>query len=323
MELSILIVNWNSTEYLRECVTSIYEQTRGVSFEIIVVDNASPVDDVDSVKEQFPEIKLIKSKENLGFAKANNVAFRHSAGSYVLLLNPDTKLVNPAIDLMFDWIRKLPDAGIVGCKHLNPDLTVQTTSIQKFPTISNQVAALDYFQLRWPRFPMWDIGPLFSDSRRPTPVDMVPGACMMLRREVFARVGGFSEEYFMYAEDIDLNFKINRAGFKTYYIPDAVLIHYGGKSSSQMPANQWATTMKLRAMRQYYTKNYGRLYAELYRISQASCAIVRLLLMALAFPLSGLLWNRRYIQRASAKWKAVLKWGLGLDSFSASRSLRS
>ena len=135
MEVSIVCVNWNSLSYLRESLASIHQHTSGISFEIIVVDNASPDGGGDALKAEFPEITLIKSTRNLGFAGACNLGFRHSSGSYVLLLNPDTKLVSPAINILLEQMESLPDAGIVGCKLLNTDLSVQTASVQKFPTL--------------------------------------------------------------------------------------------------------------------------------------------------------------------------------------------
>src|SRR5579872_7241306 len=213
MELSIICVNWNSVDYLRECIASVYEFTRDISFEIIVVDNASSQEGVDALKEKFPEVTLIKSAKNLGFAGANNLGFRRSSGAYVLLLNPDTKLISPAINVMLEHMKSLTDAGIVGCKLLNTDLSVQLTAIQKFPTILNQVFDLEYLQLRWPRCPLWEIAPLFSTSVKVIKVEVISGACMLLRRQVFQQVGMFSEEYFMYAEDIDLNYKVKSAGF--------------------------------------------------------------------------------------------------------------
>src|SRR5580693_6896749 len=138
MDLSIICVNWNSVDYLRECASSIYEYTKGLTFEIIIVDNASPERNVDTLQGEFPQIKIIKSERNLGFAGANNLGFRESTGTYVLFLNPDTRLIEPSIDVLFEAIQSLPDPGIVGCKLLNSDLSVQTSSIQKFPTILNQ-----------------------------------------------------------------------------------------------------------------------------------------------------------------------------------------
>src|SRR5665213_104675 len=217
MDLSIIFVNWNSVNYLRDCCASIFEHTHGIAFEIIVVDNASPEGGVDALKEEFRDIVIIKSPENLGFAGANNVGFKKSTGNLILFLNPDTKLLNPAINILLESFKSLPDAGIVGCKLLNADLSVQTSSIMKFPGILTQVLQSDALMRRWPSFPVWNIGPLFSDDVKPAKVEAITGACMMMRREVFERVGMFSEEYFMYAEDVDLCWKVTRAGFSNYY----------------------------------------------------------------------------------------------------------
>jgi N-acetylglucosaminyl-diphospho-decaprenol L-rhamnosyltransferase len=320
MQLSIIIVNWNALDYLNECVASIFEHTSGITIELIIVDNASTKGDVRTLNEAFPGIRIILSKENLGFSRANNLGFRHSSGEYVLLLNPDTKLLNPAINLMLDRIESLPDAGIVGCRHVNPDLTVQTTSIQKFPTILNELLNIEYLRLRWPGCPLWDISPLFDGSVSPLRVDVIPGACMLLRREVYEQAGLLSEDYFMYAEDIDLNAKVARMGLKSYYIPDAVIIHYGGRSSDQHRQSQWATMMQYHAMAQYYAKHYGRFYAAMYRAAVGAAAVARLMILALAFPLRRNVRKTQSIAAAFQKWGAVLKWACGLAAPSGSVS---
>jgi N-acetylglucosaminyl-diphospho-decaprenol L-rhamnosyltransferase len=304
-------VNWNSTDYLRASIESIYKFTRDVAFEIIVVDNASPERDVDSLREQFPEITLIQSDKNLGFAGANNLGFKHSMGEYVLFLNPDTRLVTPAIDLMMQRIKALPDAGIVGCKLLNTDLTVQLSSIQKFPTILNQVLRLDYLLLRWPNCPLWSLKPLLSSTPVFAKVEVIPGACMLLRREVFSKVGMFSEEYFMYAEDMDLNHKIKQAGYANYYVGEAAIVHHGGGSSSRQSLSKWSTVMKHRAMLRYYRNTRGRVYEWIYRLTMGCAALSRLTFLALAYPLGNVIWNKESIRIAFVKWMAVLEWATG------------
>jgi GT2 family glycosyltransferase len=273
MDLSIIYVNWNSVNYLRECIASVYEHTHGLDFEIIVVDNASPEGGVDQVKEEYPDIVLIKSSENLGFAGANNVGFKQSKGKCILFLNPDMKVLNPAINIMYDRLQTLPDAGIVGCKMFQGNLAVLTNSIMKFPGIMNQVFQIEYLRLRWPSFPLWDIGPLFSTNQEPVKVEVITGACMMMRREVFAEVGMFSEEYFMYAEDFDLCWVITKAGYTNYYVGGGHIIHYGGVSSPR----DWQTIMKIRADLRLVAKFRGRFYAFLFRSAMAVNAVVRLL----------------------------------------------
>ena len=309
VEASIVCVNWNSVSYLRECLASIYHYTRGIRFEIIVVDNASPDGGVDDLKEQFPEITVVKSGKNLGFAGASNLGFRHSSGNHVLLLNPDTKLVNPAINILLETMNVLPDAGIVGCKLLNSDLSVQTASVQKFPTLLNQLTNVEYLRMRWPGCPLWDISPLFRDTTAPVRVEVIPGACMLLRRDVFEKVGLLTEDYFMYAEDIDLNYKLRRAGFSSYYVGAAQIIHHGGTSSSRQPVSHWSILMKHRAMLKYYCKIGGSVYGMLYRVVMGASALVHLALLAVVFPFG----NKEVVRLKSAKWSTVLRWVVGLD----------
>jgi hypothetical protein len=276
MDLSIIYVNWNSLNYLRECIATVYEYTHGLDFEIIVVDNASPEGGIDTIKEEFPDVILIKSAENLGFAGANNVGFKESKGKCVLFLNPDMKLLNPAINIMYDRLQALPNTGVVGCKMYQGNLEVLTNSIMKFPGILNQVFQFEALRLRWPSFWLWDIGPLFSDNPEPVKAEVITGACMMMRREVFAQVGMFSEEYFMYAEDFDLNWNILRAGYTNYYVGAGHIIHYGGVSSPR----EWQTVMKLRADLKLVKKFRGSFYAFLFRSAMALNAAARLLIGA-------------------------------------------
>ena len=277
IELSIIYVNWNSLNYLRESIASVYQHTHDSSFEIIVVDNASPQPGVDSLCQLFPEVKIIHSDRNLGFARANNLGFRHSAGEYVLFLNPDTTLVKPSIDRLLARYKILLDAGIMGCKLLNTDLSVQLSSIEVFPTILNQALDSEYFRLRWPACPLWKIEALFSENEAPVRVDVISGACMLLRRKVFEQVGCFSEEYFMYAEDLDLNYKVQNAGFHNYYVGTTAIIHHGGKSSAGQSGSQWSTIMKFRAMVQLFRKTRGEVYAGGYRVAMGLVAISRLI----------------------------------------------
>ena len=311
MELSVICVNWNSADYLRECLASIDETTHEVAFEIIVVDNASPSGDVGMVAEQFPQITLIKSATNLGFAGANNLGFKHAAGDYVLFLNPDTKLIGPTIETMLGHIKTLPDAGVVGCKLLNSDLTVQLSSIQKFPTILNQALDAEYLRLRWPRCPLWEIAPLFADNITQLKVDVIPGACMLLRRSVFEQVGMFSEDYFMYAEDIDLNYKLRRAGFTNYYVGETAIVHHGGGSSSRQELSQWAVVMKMNAMLLLFRATRGRAYGIAYRVAMGLVAASRLVMLAFVSLWRRALSRGRSSDVASQKWRAVLNWSIG------------
>ena len=302
MDVSIIYVNWNSVDYIRESIRSVYQQTRGIRFEIIVVDNASPAGNVDLLKQEFPETTLIKSATNLGFAGANNLGYKSCSGETILFLNPDTKLVSPAINVMLGHLQSLPDAGIIGCKLLNSDLSVQTSCIQTFPTILNQVLDVEFLRRRWPKNPLWGIGALYSDSPEPAEVEVVSGACLMIKRAAFEKVSLFSEDYFMYAEDLDLCYKVAQAGFTNYYTGDAAIIHYGGKSSEP----QSATMMKWRAIPRFCDKNRGRLYGSIFRIVMALTAMCRLVVIKVASVFGNRFAPQTDLKSALAKWRTIL-----------------
>jgi N-acetylglucosaminyl-diphospho-decaprenol L-rhamnosyltransferase len=303
-DLSIIIVNWNSTAYLLQCLESIHAQTHETAYEIIVVDNASPDGDVGIVKQRYPDAVLIESPANLGFAGANNLGFRASRGECVVFLNPDTVLINPAFDLMLRQVRSLPSVGAAGCTLLNEDRSLQTACIQTFPTILNQLLDLEVLRNRFPACPLWNIAALFAGGTEPSRVEVISGACVMFRREVFAQVGQFSEEYFMYAEDLDLCYKAAKAGFANYYIPQAQIIHYGGRSST---VRRRAVLMKWRSILQYVAKHRGSSYQLAFRATMACSALVRVALLVAVAAVS------RGARRNSARG-ALLKWWLILGT---------
>jgi GT2 family glycosyltransferase len=313
-DLSIVFVNWNSSDYLRACLRSIYSQTRGVTFEIIVVDNASPNDDLDGLKREFPGIQLIKSKENLGFARANNAGFKQSSGECVLFLNPDTEVLGSAIPEMLRQLQSLPYAGTVECKLLNSDMSIQTSCIQRFPTILNQLLDIEALRLRWPACGLWRIAPLFSAAQQPVETEVISGACLMIRRNVFEAVGLFSEDYFMYAEDVDLCFKVHRAGFKNYYVGGARVVHHGGGSSKQQSSDQWSTVAQKEAILQLCRKTRGPLYALLFRASTAAAAVVRLIAVFPMLVMGQAAAPRQRMISARKKWAAILRWSIGFET---------
>jgi GT2 family glycosyltransferase len=312
--LSIILVNWKSTDYLLKCLATVQSSVQGLDCEIIVVDNNSPDDSVDSVQEAFPAVLLLRSRENLGFARANNLGFARSSGKHLLFLNPDTEVIGQAISQMVAALETLPGAGIVGCKLLNTDLSVQTTCIQRFPTILERSLSTEWMRLRWPRLRYWGIWPLFEEQPEPVAVDAISGACLMIRRDVFEQVGGFSEDYFMYAEDVDLCFKVQQHGCKNYYVGCAQVVHHGGGSSRRTPVSQWAVVMQRKATLQFFEKTRGTLYARAYRLTMALIALFRLLLIAVSWPFRKLGHGSERLNCASRKWTAILKWAVGVES---------
>jgi len=298
-DLSIIIVNWNSTAFLLKCLESIYAFSQETKFEVIVVDNASPDGDIGVVRGRYEDVVVIESRKNLGFARANNLGFLASRGEYVVFLNPDTMLTNPAFDLMLRQVRSLPAVGAVGCALLNEDQSLQTSAIQTFPTILNQLLDLDIVRNRFPGCRLWNIAPMFAAGTEPCSVEVISGACIMFRRDVFAQIGQFSEEYFMYAEDLDLCYKAAKAGFTNYYIPQGRIIHYGGKSSIRRKA----VVMKWSSILQYVAKHRGYSYQLVFRAAMACSALARVITLTALVAVSG------RARRESAR-AALLKWWL-------------
>ena len=279
MNLSIIIVNWNSKDYLQKCISSILSFTSDLDFEIVVIDNAS-FDGVDKmIKKCYPQqVRFIQSDKNLGFAKANNVAFRVTTGNHILFLNPDTELIGPAINILYDYIQMLPQTGAIGCKLLNADGSIQTSCIQAYPTIVNQLFNSEFLRTLFPISPLWGMASLFDNQDELAEVEVISGACLMLKRSLFEQVDQFSEEYFMYAEDLDLCYKISRAGFTNYYIPCASVTHFGG-GSTEKRTSDFSVVMMRESVWLFMKKNRGMYYGLVYRASTVISAIGRLLLL--------------------------------------------
>jgi len=309
MDLSIIIVNWNSRDYLRKCIGSILATPLELAYEIVVIDAGSFDGCGQMLSETFPRVRFVQSQKNVGFARANNEAFQVSHGQCVLFLNPDTEEVGPAISAMYARLQTLSGAGAVGCKLLNPDRTIQTSCIQSFPTIINQILDAECLRSRWPKAALWGMAPLYESGSEPKTVEAISGACIMLKRQVFQQVGLFSEDYFMYAEDIDLCYKVKQAGYKNYYIPEATVIHYGG-GSAQTASSNFSFVMMRESNWRFLRKTQGRYYGMVYRASMLVCAFVRLLLLAALFPVRRARQQRDALSASVRKWQAVWRWSL-------------
>lgn len=313
VELSIVIVNWNSKDYLAACLAAIAANTRGIAYEIIVVDSGSFDGCSEMLAHAFPGIRFIQSPDNLGFARANNLGAAHARGDTLLLLNPDTEVHAGAIERLYRQLHLLPDAGILGCRLLNSDGTLQTSCVQPLPTIANQVFNADILLRLFPRIGLWTSARRFEGRRTPVQVEAISGACMMMRREVFEQVQGFSPEYFMYGEDLDLCHKTRAAGFANYYLNDAEVLHHGG-GSTRLRRNRFSEVMLPESVSRLLRKTRGGIYSRCYRLALSAAACIRLLLLGLSLPVA--LLGRRTTTWANAfgKWLAVLRWGMGLEN---------
>jgi GT2 family glycosyltransferase len=314
--ISIIIVNWNSADYLKKCLQSIYATMQKEAFEIIIIDNASFDKSKPLVKNEFPDVNFIQSKTNLGFACANNVAYLHASGETLLFLNPDTEIVQNAIQVMMSALYSDETIGIVGCRLLNTDKSLQTSCVQPFPTIFNQIFDAEILK----KYPLTSnerrIRILIRNSAGPEDVEVISGACLMIKRNVFEKVGRFSEDYFMYSEDIDLCYKVKSSGYRICYTGKATIIHHGGKSSSGSGQSGFSIVLMRQSIYTFLKKTRGPLYAFTYWLAMLISATIRLLcLLCSILPQVTRRRSMVSIKNSLYKWYKIGRWCLGFEQW--------
>jgi len=220
-QVSIIIVNYNTFEYTYNCIASIIQKTKRITFEIIVVDNASENFDSTNLKKLSSNIKVIMNPSNIGFAKANNIGIKESSGEVIVLLNNDTYLINDAISLTYSGLVGDPEIGVAGCKLLNEDQSWQR-SFFDFPTISYQFKTLLRIKKKG------------INVNKKQSVPWITGAFLMFKKDCLKHFPKqkLHDDFFMYCEDIQWGFNFRKNGLKTYYLPAGEIVHYHGKSSS-------------------------------------------------------------------------------------------
>lgn len=310
VELSIIIVNWNSAHYTHKCIQSLLAETHGVSYEIIVIDGASYDGCGEMLHKHFPEVHFIQSAHNEGFARANNRAYAVARGAYILFLNPDTEVIGPAIATLLAHLQTLLQAGIIGCRLLNADGTLQTSCIQAIPTMLNQMLDAEWLRRQFPCSRLWGMRALFMHQGQPEAVEGISGACMMVKRAVFEAVGCFSTEYFMYAEDMDLCYKTRQAGYTNYYIPDATVIHFGGGSAAHAPSH-FSIWLMRESLWLFLKKTRGPLYALGYRVAMGVSALLRLLALTPLLAIYLVFRVKSGLRHSFSKWLVILQWSVG------------
>lgn len=231
MDVSIIIVSYNTKALTLACLHSVYEQTKDISFELIVVDNDSADNSVQAIAEEFPDIILIASKENLGFARANNLGTKMAKGDYLLLLNPDTVVLEGAIQKLHAFARIHPGNRVYGGRTLYGDYSLNPTSCWRKPTLWSLFCysfGLTSIFRRNELFDPESYGSWQRDSERE--VDIVTGCFLMVEKKLWNQLDGFDPRFFMYGEDADLCFRATKAGARPIITPDATIIHYCGAS---------------------------------------------------------------------------------------------
>ena len=231
LDISIVVISYNTREMTLECIRSIYEQTDGVSYEVIVVDNRSGDGSAQAVAEHFPDVILTKSIDNLGFAKANNYAAQKANGRYLLLLNPDTIILDGAIQKLYQFATSSPRNRIYGGKTLFADLTLNPSSCWRKQTLWSLVCyslGLTSLFRNNCLFDPESYGTWKRDTVRE--VDIVTGCFLLIEKSFWDLIKGFDPDFFMYGEDADLCIRAAQNGARPIITPDATIVHYGGAS---------------------------------------------------------------------------------------------
>jgi hypothetical protein len=271
MILSIIIVNWNTRQHLLECLESIFVNPASVEFEVVVVDNASSDGSAEAVAGLYPLVRLIRCSENMGFAKANNRAAALTTSQYWLLLNPDTLVHAGAIDLLLHYMAEHPRVAAVGPRLVNPDGSEQQ-SIWRRPTLFREWWRLFHLDRL---YPLSEYSPAMLTLGRAQRVDILHGACLLLRCDVVRGMGLFDEDYFVFSEEIDLCDRLGRAGWELHWAPEAVVTHKGSQSTRQVADAMFIELYRNKT--KFFRKRRGRLAAVLYKLILLQAALARYL----------------------------------------------
>ena len=261
--LTIIIVNWNNKNLLRNCLKSIYNSQNYYNYEIIVVDNNSEDGSVELIKNEFPNVVLIENNKNLGFAKANNQAIKIARGNYILLLNNDTVVTNTyCFDRMIELMEKNSQIGILGCKLLYPDGTLQSCG-ESFPSVWGIFKSQILFAKTWKRF-----GKNKQGDNHFKEIDFICGACLMTRKEILDQVGLFKEKYFMYGEDVEFCYRVHKAGYDIGVLTDESIIHLHSKSTEKNLTEMLyhSITNELKNLRMLHHSKLEVLFAKIFHL---------------------------------------------------------
>lgn len=310
--LSVIIVNYNVKHFLEQCLISVFKAAQNLDVEVFVVDNASVDGSIEMVKKKFPQVKLIKNKKNVGFSKANNQAIKQAQGKYILLLNPDTIVQEDTFVKCWEFMEKHPDAGALGIKMIDGSGKFLPESKRALPTpwvAFYKIFGLSKLFPKSKKFGKYHL--TYLDKNQNHEVDVLSGAFMWIRKSVLDEVGLLDEDYFMYGEDVDLSYRIQKAGYKNYYFSESQIIHYKGESTKKGSLNYVLVFYKAMLIfaKKHFSKGNISLFMFLIQIAvyfRASLAILKRIWNTIGFPLIELgiiltnvifiknLWEKNY-----------------------------
>jgi GT2 family glycosyltransferase len=280
-DISIILVCWNNKQYLRPCLDSLYGAGLKSKFDVVVVDNGSTDGSQEMLRQKFPQVRIIQNDYNVGLGRASNQGIETTCGRYILLLNNDTLVNGPSLDRMVEFLDAHPEAGAVGGKLLNPDLSFQA-GYADFSTLAEEfLIATHLGEL------IWDGYPSHGDVDGAKEVGWLSSACLLLRREALDQVGLLDETYFIYGDEADLQYRLNQASWKVHYLPSATTVHYGGRSMDRWRRRK----MVYRGKMLFYQKNYHPLRTIVLRAMFAGLSVMKMVGWLLAYILPR--WRER------------------------------
>ena len=258
-DISVVIVSYRVPALLRACLASVQRETRGCTYEIIVVENASGDESAEMVRSEFPDVRLLALDENIGFAAGSNLGAQAAEGEYVLLLNPDTELVGDTLTALLAYAREHPDAGLIGGRTLNPAGELDPGSCWGAQSLWSLVCFASGASSLLKSSPLFNPESLGGWSRdTPREVDIVTGCLCLSPRAVWDELGGFDETFFMYGEDADLAARALKAGYHPAITPDAVIVHYVGASSLSVEKREMTLRCRVALVRKHWSPPRAR-----------------------------------------------------------------
>jgi GT2 family glycosyltransferase len=288
IDVSIIIVNWNTKDLLLNCIESLYRETKNVTMEIIVVDNGSSDGSTEAVETSYPQVTVIGNNENLGFARANNVGISNSKGRYVCLVNSDIKALDAVVDQLCAYMDQHSEIGAIGPKTVNDDMSIRVNT-RKFPTLWNTFCETFFLVDLFPKNKLFRGRTMTWFSHMDTRnVDVLSGCFLMVRREVVDKVGVLDDRFFIYGEDTDWCKRMNLNNWDVVFFADTKAIHYAGASSSVAPIRFLIELTK--ADLQYWKKHHNIIKYSLYQI-----------LMLIHFLIRAIGWLLKYIIKSSGR----------------------
>ncbi len=299
-ELSVVIVNWNTKDLLKDCLDSLYGTVKNLSFDVYLVDNASTDGSVEMVQQKFPDVRVTRNKENRGFAPANNQVLPDIHTQYVFLLNTDTVLLEGTVEGIVSFMNEYPDAAIVAPQFLNRDGAKQTT-FDNFPSLSTELMNKSLLRMLLPgRYPSKRV-----DYKEPLEVESVLCAGVVLRQDVFRQVGFFDEDYFLFLDDSDICFRLKRAGWKCFYLPHLKMYHFGG-GGTKTKSRAGSVIEYYRSLYKFFKKNRSATEYLILKVLKPLRLVVSLVLSL--FGLALTLFLHKGLRSRVYDYLKVLEW---------------